>query len=106
MVYTKERESGDLYIEKLLAKVGWNSRVKLVTSDAMIQLSALRKGILRVSSAEFENTVSAAEEEIREFLEKRGRASRVRIGDEIAGFRELLSETAEQEDGNSENRQK
>ena len=53
VVYTKENETGDMYIEKLANSIGKNYRVRVVTSDGLIQLSALRSGVLRMSSREF-----------------------------------------------------
>ena len=58
VVYTKENETGDLYIEKLANSIGRNYRVRVVTSDALIQLSALRSGVLRMSAPEFEREVN------------------------------------------------
>ena len=54
VVYTQEDESADLYIETLVGKIGRNYAVRVATSDALIQLSALRSGVLRVSAAELE----------------------------------------------------
>ena len=53
VVYTRERETGDMYIERFLQQVGKNDRVRVVTSDGLIQLSAVRTGAMRMSSAEF-----------------------------------------------------
>ncbi len=52
VVYTKENETGDAFIEKLVEDIGQSYTVRVATSDALIQLSALRKGVLRVSAAE------------------------------------------------------
>lgn len=68
VVYTKEGETGDAYIEKLVHDIGKNFSVRVVTSDALIQLSALRSGVLRVSAREFENEVNWVYEQIREVL--------------------------------------
>lgn len=54
IVYTEERETGDVYIERLVSEIGKNENVRVVTSDGMIQLSAVRFGVLRVSAREFE----------------------------------------------------
>lgn len=70
VVYTGENETGDMYIEKLANSIGRNYRVKVATSDALIQLSALRSGILRVSAREFEGEVKAVLAQIREITEK------------------------------------
>ena len=55
VVYTKENESADIYIEKLLHDIGRNDTVRVVTSDNLIRLSALGSGILRTSAREFGN---------------------------------------------------
>ena len=55
VVYTKENESADIYIEKLLHDIGRNDAVRVVTSDNLIRLSALGSGILRTSAREFGN---------------------------------------------------
>ena len=55
VVYTKENESADIYIEKLLHDIGRNYAVRVVTSDNLIRLSALGSGILRTSAREFGN---------------------------------------------------
>lgn len=69
VVYTKEGETGDAYIEKLSHDIGKNYAVRVVTSDSLIQLTALRSGVLRVSAREFENEVAWVLSQIREILE-------------------------------------
>ena len=70
VVYTKEHETGDMYIERLLQEIGKNEQVYVVTSDGLIQLSAVHSGVLRVSAAEFEKEMSAVNQEIGRLLEK------------------------------------
>ena len=72
IVYTKENESADLYIERLASEIGKNENVRVVTSDALIRLTALRSGVLRTSSREFRAEVEAALEEMRSapYMEK------------------------------------
>lgn len=70
VVYTRENETGDMYIEKLANSIGRNYKVKVATSDALIQLSALRSGILRISAREFEGEVKGVLAQIREVTEK------------------------------------
>ncbi|MBR0303791.1 MAG: NYN domain-containing protein, partial [Clostridia bacterium] len=70
VVYTKENETADAYIERLVAGIGKNDRVRVVTSDWLIQLTAVRTGVLRLSSAEFEAEVSSVEEKISDIIEK------------------------------------
>ena len=68
VVYTKENESADLYIETLVGQIGRNYAVRVVTSDGLIQLSALRSGVLRVSAAEFLRQIEAVNEQIAAFI--------------------------------------
>lgn len=68
VVFTKERELGDVYIEKLIAEIGKNDHVRVVTSDALIQLSAVRFGVLRMSAAEFAREVNEVNGKIEEIL--------------------------------------
>lgn len=70
VVYTKERELGDVYIEKLISEIGKNDRVRVVTSDNLIQLSAVRFGVLRMSAAEFEREVDLVHAKIGKFLDE------------------------------------
>jgi len=70
VVFTKEGESADFYIEKLIKEIGKNYRVKLATSDGMIQLAALRAGVMRMSSAELKAEVDLADCDIRTILQK------------------------------------
>ena len=58
VVYTKNGETGDAYIEKLVNDIGKNERVRVVTSDNLIRLSALRSGVLRTGSREFAGEVA------------------------------------------------
>lgn len=69
VVYTMENETGDLYIEKLANSIGRNYRVRVVTSDGLIQLSALRSGVLRTSSREFQREVETTLAQIRQVIQ-------------------------------------
>lgn len=72
LVYTKEDETGDMYIEKLVEKVGKNYSVKVVTSDNLIQVSALRAGVLRVPAREFIREIERVNAQIKEILAENG----------------------------------
>lgn len=69
IVYTKEAETADMYIEKVSHKLAKKHKVRVVTSDALEQLIILEGGALRVSSREFLFEVEQAEEEIRKIIE-------------------------------------
>lgn len=68
IVYTKEAETADLYIEKVSQELAKKHRVRVVTSDALEQLIILGNGALRVSSREFLTEIEQAEEDIREII--------------------------------------
>lgn len=68
IVYTKEAETADMYIEKTSHKLAKNNLVRVVTSDSMEQLIILAGGALRVSSRAFFEEVKEAEDEIRRII--------------------------------------
>jgi len=68
VVYTKENELGDTYIEKLVNEIGRDHSVRVVTSDGLIQLQAVRSGVLRLSAREFREEILAVDKEIAEIL--------------------------------------
>ncbi len=70
VVFTKEGEIGDTYIEKLVHEIGADQNVRVVTSDSLIQLQAVRSGVLRLSAREFRDEILAVDEEIEAFLKK------------------------------------
>lgn len=53
VAYTADGETADMYIERMANDIGKNYDVRVVTSDNLIRLSALRSGVLRTSSKEF-----------------------------------------------------
>ena len=70
VVYTKENETADAYIESLAAQIGRNYCVKVATSDSLVQLSSLRSGVLRMSARELRLELETANEEMAEHLKK------------------------------------
>ena len=68
LVFTKENETGDMYIEKLVEEVGKNYSVRVVTSDNLIQVSALRAGVLRVPAREFIKEIERVNDRIKEII--------------------------------------
>ena len=68
VVYTREAETADMYIEKATHELGRKHRVRVVSSDGAEQIIILGSGGLRVSARAFEKEVAAVEAEIREYL--------------------------------------
>ena len=86
VVYTAEGETGDAYIERLVNEIGKNEAVRVVTSDNLIRLSALRAGVLRCSSKEFSTEVGDVWEQIGALLEKSNQgAHRTKVMDQLHG---------------------
>lgn len=67
VVYTKENETGDCYIESLVAQIGTNYNLRVATSDALVQLGTLRSGALRMSARELKEELARAKEEMKGF---------------------------------------
>ena len=70
VVYTREGETGDRYIEELVSQIGTNYAVRVATSDSLVQLSSLRSGVLRVSARELKEEIDAARQEMRKLYGK------------------------------------
>jgi small GTP-binding protein len=69
VVYTKEAETADSYIERTSHNLSKNHRVRVATSDNLEQMIILGSGALRISAAEFLSEVENAEKEIDSFIQ-------------------------------------
>ena len=67
VVFTREGETADAYIQALARDLGGNYRVSVASSDGLVQLSALGSGVLRVSARELEEEVRRARKEMKRF---------------------------------------
>ena len=70
VIYTREAETADMFIERATHELAKNHRVRVVSSDGAEQIIILGNGALRVSARAFEREVRAVEAEIREFLDQ------------------------------------
>ena len=68
IVYTKEAETADMYIEKTTHELGKKHRVRVATSDNLEQLIILAGGALRVSAQQLREEVDEADRQIREYI--------------------------------------
>ena len=68
VVYTKEAETADRYIERVTHEIGRKHKVRVATSDGLEQLIIMGAGAVRVSAAEFQEEVMAAGEELRQMF--------------------------------------
>ena len=68
VVYTREAETADAYIERATYEIAKDHRVRVATSDNLEQLIILGHGAVRVSAREFLEEVEAAEGRISEII--------------------------------------
>ena len=68
VVYTKEAETADAYIEKVTHDLAKHHRVRVATSDGLEQIIILGAGALRISARSFHDEVMQVEKAIREYL--------------------------------------
>ena len=74
VVYTKEAETADQYIEKTVRRIAKNADVTVATSDALEQVIILGAGARRMSAAGLREEVELALKEVRqEHLSRTGR---------------------------------
>ncbi len=76
VVYTKEAETADMYIEQATYKLSKNRRVRVATSDGMEQLIILGHGALRVSARTFRQEVEQANSEIAAIIQRHNSANK------------------------------
>ncbi len=69
VVYTKEAETADMFIERVTHEIGKNRRVRVATSDGMEQIIILGHGALRVSARMFHEEVLNVEKQIRSLVQ-------------------------------------
>lgn len=70
IVYTRQAETADQYIERLSFELRGRRRVRVATSDNLEQLIILGHGAERISAANFHDEVYAAQAEIEQILAK------------------------------------
>lgn len=70
VVFTKENETADTYIEKVMHELGPDYSIRMVTNDRLLQFSAVHSGISRVTTKEFLEELTRIGNEINDFLRK------------------------------------
>lgn len=73
VVYTRENQTADSYIEKLAHELGQKADVTVATSDYMEQLMIFGSGARRVTSAELQADIKNAKEKIRKSISRAGK---------------------------------
>ena len=72
VVYTKEAETADHYIEKTVFNIPKEYRVKVATNDGLEQTIIMGKGAIRITAAELKQMIKKKKKNIRQnYTEKR-----------------------------------
>ena len=78
VVYTKEAETADTYIEKTAHKLSKSHKVYVATSDGPEQMIILGSGALRMTAMELKSEIEAAKAQIGDILRRSQLSSRTR----------------------------
>ncbi len=70
VVFTKEDQTADAFIEKMMHELGPNYDIKVVTGDRLVQFAAVHSGILRMTAKEFFDEITSVNNEITSFAKK------------------------------------
>lgn len=73
IVYTKEAETADTYIERISHELSHDYRVRVATSDGQEQIIILGNGAYRMSAEELRQEIHAAEQQIQTIIRQNGR---------------------------------
>ena len=70
VVYTRQDQTADAFIEKMMHDLGPDYTVRMVSGDKLLQFSAVHSGISRMTAAEFYDEVVGVANQINDFLKK------------------------------------
>ncbi len=70
VVYTKQNQTADAYIERVIHDLGPDYSIRVVSGDYLLQISAVTAGVSRVSTREFIAEVTRVGSEITEFIRR------------------------------------
>ncbi|GAB6168950.1 NYN domain-containing protein [Clostridium carnis] len=83
IVFTKDGETADSYIEREVHSLGRRFEVYVVTSDWLEQQTIFQRGAVRVSALEFYNEILETESRINNKAEKIMSSSKNHLGDNV-----------------------
>lgn len=83
VVFTKDGETADSYIEKKVNALGRKHEIVVVTSDNLEQQTVFQRGAVRMSTLEFYNEVLKVEKSIRLKTDKSKNSNKNSISDNI-----------------------
>ena len=70
VVFTKEEQTADTFIEIMMNELGPNYNIRVVTGDRLLQNSAVVSGILRMTAKELEEEIARIGNEISDFIRR------------------------------------
>ena len=70
VVFTKENQTADAFIEKMMHDLGPNYKIRVVTGDRLVQFAAVHSGISRMTVKEFVDELITVGNEITDFVQK------------------------------------
>lgn len=83
VIFTKEGETADNFIEREVNRIGRKSEVCVVTSDSLEQQVVFQRGAVRMSSIEFYHEIKAVEVKIKNKIIKKYSQKRETLEDRI-----------------------
>ena len=83
IIFTKDGETADSYIEKQVNALGRKHEIVVVTSDSLEQQTIFQRGAVRMSSLEFYNEVLRIEKSIKNKADKNRISQKNIISDNI-----------------------
>lgn len=82
IIFTKEGETADSYIEREVHNLGRRYEIYVVTSDSLEQLTIFQRGAVRISTIEFKNEVMKVQNEIK-MIEKNKQSQKNHLQDNV-----------------------
>ena len=70
VVYTRQDQTADAYIEQIMHDLGPDYSIRVVTGDRLLQFSAVSYGISRMTAKEFWDEITQVGNEINDFVRK------------------------------------
>ena len=70
VVFTKQNQTADAFIERMMHELGPNYKIRVVTGDRLVQFAAVHSGISRMTINEFVDELISVGNQITDFVNK------------------------------------
>ena len=97
VVYTKQAETADTYIERATYEIGKQYRVRVATSDGAEQMIVMGHGAFRMSAREFKEEIEAAQRTLEGTMQRWNRGEKEKLGQQIFDHRNRTKGIAKKE---------